>query len=1154
MTSHLSARPLLAPYAEIDLLRAKLAAAEAELAELRAQPKPVSDIEEARMYRRLVDGSSQGAALLSSEGTMLYANARLAEWLGVTCSEAIGAPLSDFVQPAHQMILCTMLHPGPSGHSVGELGVGRGPQGARALYFRFVALEEGGGAAFAVTATDLTERQEREHLLRAQAEMEARVAERTKALAEANAANEAARLAALNLMEDAVEARHRAEHALTQLEHEMVERRLSEDSLKRSHHWLENAERIAALGCWAIDLANQTVWASPEAARIYGMPEMRDCAYSDIVGVPLPEYRAVLDTAISNLVAHGETYQVEYRIRRPCDGVVADVLSVAEYDSSRRTLYGIVRDITEEKRAAAALRMSERNYAEVFNATGESFIIYAAEDGAMIDVNQAMLTMYGYGSKAEAMRHGPASFHLVDSDEAAEVIARRFEATKAGEDQMFEFLSHKADGAAFWSEISLRRAQIGGRECVLAAVRDIHQRKLAEQALRESEVRFRSLFESMNEIVALHELVLDEAGQPADYRILDVNGAYESQLNMTKAQVIGKLGSEVYPGGRSPYLNAYGRVALTGEGVSFDSYFEPMRKHFRISVFSPAHGQFVTVASDITAQYEWAKAIQASEERFKRFMTYLPGIAYIKDAHRRLLYINDRFSSELGMPSEQVLGRMTEEIWPGVEGARMRRDDECVLAERKPLLVVEDMEGRLGRHTYQTIKFPIIQGEDTLLGGISLDVTDLAAAEAALSLANRELSTLNHMILDCAGTLDLQSTLERMLAYAAQISGLEGGAICLREEGKLRCRVSRGTPASQAGNTECLCGSLCDGCMKDSGPHILDGRDQIAACASSWALADPSLQFHAVFPLVAREKNLGGLCVFSRGESRPSARSLQLLETATGQIALAVQNACLFEETRRYASEMDDLVRARTVELEATNQELEAFSYSISHDLRAPLRAVDGFSKMLQAQSGPALDTEGNRLLGVVRNETQHMAALIDNLLAFARLGRAAMRPRSFDMQTMVGEVWDEIQSAEPSRHVQMTLGELPPAVADGALIRQVWTNLLGNAFKYTRRQPDAQVSVKGERAGAEVIYHVADNGAGFDMRYAHLLFTVFHRLHRDEDFEGTGVGLALAQRIVRRHGGRIWAEGEVNNGATFHLALPAVSVSSSKQPFPTAP
>ncbi|MBP7371252.1 MAG: PAS domain S-box protein [Opitutaceae bacterium] len=1154
MSSHLSARPLLAPYAELDLLRTKLAAAEAQLRELRAAAAANdTDARESAMYRTLVEESGQGAALIAADGAILYANVRLAQWLGVSREDAIGLSLAECIPPAQQMIFSTMLHPGPTGRSVGELSVGRASGGGRALFFTFVALPEGAGAAFAVTAADLTERQERDQLLRTQAEMEARVAERTRALADANAANEEARIAALNLMDDAVEAQHRAERALAQLEQEMAGRRRSEESLKRSHHWLENAERIAAFGCWAIDLEKKTVWASSEAARIYGLPDRRECAYDEIVGVPLPEYRAVLDAAIANLIERGEPYRVEYRICRPCDGVVADVLGVAEYDAARRTLYGIVRDVTEEKRAAAALRTSEQNYAEIFNATGEAFIIYDAEDGAILDVNQAMLTMYGYSNKAEARRHGPASFHLAVSGEASEEIARRFEATKAGEDQVFEFISHRGDGAPFWSEISLRQAKIGGRACVLSVVRDIEQRKLAECALRASEVRIRSLFESMSEIVAIHELVLDEAGQPSDYRILDVNEAYETQLNLTKPQVVGKLASEVYPGGRSPFLETYGRVALTGERVTFEAYVEPMGRHFHISAFSPERGRFVSVATDVTAQCEAARVLQASEERFMRFMKHLPGIAYIKDAHRRLLYINERFASELGLGREQVLGRMSEEVWPGTESERIRSDDECVLAEKKPLLVIEELEGRSGRHTYQTVKFPILQGDATLLGGISLDVTELAEAEEALSLANRELATLNHMILDCAGALNLPSILERMLAYAAQISGLEGGAICLLEEGRLRRKVSRGGEPGSSGSGPCFCESLCSKCVQEVRPLIFEGRAQIAACAELEATGS-SLEFLAAFPLVAREKCLGGLCVFSHNARGSSARSLKLLETATGQIALAVENALLFAETRRYAAEMDGLVRARTAELEATNQELEAFSYSISHDLRAPLRAVDGFSRMLEEKCGAALDAEGRRLLGVVRGETQHMAALIDNLLAFARLGRAAMSPRLLDMHALVGEVWAEIRASEPARVAELETGELPPALADGPLLRQVWVNLLGNAFKYTRRRVQAKIVITGERAGQETVYHIADNGVGFDMRYADQLFTVFHRLHRDEEFEGTGVGLALAQRIVRRHGGRIWAEGAVDQGATFHLALPAATATVSRQPFPLQP
>ena len=232
-------------------------------------------------------------------------------------------------------------------------------------------------------------------------------------------------------------------------------------------------------------------------------------------------------------------------------------------------------------------------------------------------------------------------------------------------------------------------------------------------------------------------------------------------------------------------------------------------------------------------------------------------------------------------------------------------------------------------------------------------------------------------------------------------------------------------------------------------------------------------------------------------------------------------------------------VAERTAQLEAANKELEAFSYSVSHDLRAPLRAVIGYAGILEEDHAPHLDTNAKRILGIVRDEARRMGGLIDDLLAFSRTGRQSMRAVPVDMTAMAREALAELQRLEPEREVEVRVGEIPAGHADPALVRQVWSNLIGNALKFTRRTRPARVEIGGERRGDECVYFVRDNGSGFDMQYAGKLFGVFQRLHRQEDFEGNGVGLALVQRIVTRHGGRTWAEGAVDGGATFYFSLP---------------
>jgi signal transduction histidine kinase/ligand-binding sensor domain-containing protein len=231
-------------------------------------------------------------------------------------------------------------------------------------------------------------------------------------------------------------------------------------------------------------------------------------------------------------------------------------------------------------------------------------------------------------------------------------------------------------------------------------------------------------------------------------------------------------------------------------------------------------------------------------------------------------------------------------------------------------------------------------------------------------------------------------------------------------------------------------------------------------------------------------------------------------------------------------------VSAAHAEALGANTELEAFAYSVSHDLRAPLRAIDGFSRILAAEAGPGLDEEARRLLGLVRGSAQRMGRLIDDLLAFSRLGRQGLKSENVDMDKLVRAAWSELPSDLPIR-AELSLDPLPPAWCDPSMVRQVLANLLSNAVKFSAPVGQPAIKVGGLVHADHHAYYVRDNGVGFDARYAHKLFAVFQRLHSAEEFDGTGVGLAIVERIVRRHGGRVWAEGQEGKGATFHFSLP---------------
>ncbi len=332
---------------------------------------------------------------------------------------------------------------------------------------------------------------------------------------------------------------------------------------------------------------------------------------------------------------------------------------------------------------------------------------------------------------------------------------------------------------------------------------------------------------------------------------------------------------------------------------------------------------------------------------------------------------------------------------------------------------------------------------------------------------------------------------------------------------------------------ECLCGLAAQ-----SGTSIFsqdirkDQRCTRDECKNS------GLHSYAAIPLIVRGKILG---IIGLGSTSPRDFSIQksFLETLANEAALGLQNAMLLEALRRYEGELERRIAQRTAELVEANKELEAFSYSVSHDLRAPLRAIDGFSRILAEDYADVLDAEAKRLIRVVRQNTRHMGQLIDDLLAFSRTSRQPLNPSNINMGGLAEAIFYELTDEQQRESVVFKIKSLPKITGDATLMRQVWHNLIGNALKFSHKREKPRIEIGAIERSDEVVYYVKDNGVGFDMKYAHKLFQIFQRLHTSQEFEGTGVGLSIVQRIIKRHNGRVWAKGKLDSGATFYFSLP---------------
>ncbi|MGZ3416819.1 MAG: sensor histidine kinase [Polyangiales bacterium] len=376
---------------------------------------------------------------------------------------------------------------------------------------------------------------------------------------------------------------------------------------------------------------------------------------------------------------------------------------------------------------------------------------------------------------------------------------------------------------------------------------------------------------------------------------------------------------------------------------------------------------------------------------------------------------------------------------------------------------------------------------------------------------------------------DLDTVMRIVRREAREICGADGATFVLRDSGK------------------------CFYADEDAIAPLWKGkRFPMEACISGWVMlhaepvaiediyADERIPAEAYRPTFVKslamvpirtKSPIGAIGNYWASHRRVSKDEIELLQALADSTSIAMENVQLF-------SELEARVRMRTAQLEAANRELEAFSYSVSHDLRAPLRTIDGYGTALEEDLGDRLDEKARGHLTRLRSASSRMNVLIDDLLGLARVGRGDMRDEAIDVSALARSIADELARQSPDRRFEIVVRDGVSARGDASLVRAVLENLLGNAFKFTARAPVAKIEVGSTQEGERAVFFVRDNGAGFDMKYAAKLFAPFQRLHSVKDFPGTGVGLATVQRIVHRHGGRIWADSKPGEGTTFFFTL----------------
>jgi PAS domain S-box-containing protein len=775
--------------------------------------------------------------------------------------------------------------------------------------------------------------------------------------------------------------------------------------------------------------------------------------------------------------------------------------------------FALIQDITERKEAEEELRQ----WADAFNGCAHGIAIDDPSTNRITVCNPAYASMHK--CRVEDLV-GTAILSLYVPDDHERVRRSIERADQIGHSR-FEAHMLRKDGSTFPLQMDVVSVRGDDRDLlhrVVTAV-DITERKQAEEALINSEARWNGIIQSaMDAIISVD----------SEQRIVLFNAAAEKLFGCTANETIGQPLEQFIPERFRPMhrrqIDNYGATGVTnraksGTAVVFGrrSNGDEFPSEASISQIEIAGNKLYTVMlRDITERKQAEQVLHASEQKFSiLFEKAAFAIALSRLADGVIVNVNEAFEKAFGYTKQEVIGKTSLEL--GINPDSERR--ALILAALKEQGSISNLESTL--HTKSgdlrifSVNVDLVDiGDEKYMLNVTHDITERKQVEAALQRAREELEFKvqeRTVELSRANAL-LQALMDYMPDH---IYFKDTGSRFIRNSKSQASMLGLSDPAQIIGKTDF-----------DFFPHAAQAQaEEQEVMRSGQPLVD--FEEHVVWP-DGRETWVSTTKVPFRD---PEGKiigifgiSRDITERKRGEQAVERLNANL---------------KKQAAKLESANKELEAFSYSVSHDLRAPLRAIDGFTRILLEDYEPLLDQEGKRVCEIIRREAQHMGELIDDLLAFSRLGRKEMHFTKIDMKAMAGSVFDELMTTENATGIDFHTHRLPSTSGDPVLIRQVWVNLLSNAIKFSSKKEQAIIEVGSKHSEHEHIYYVRDTGAGFEMEYVDKLFGVFQRLHGEKEFEGTGVGLAIVKRVVNRHGGRVWAEGEVNKGATFYFALP---------------
>jgi PAS domain S-box-containing protein len=838
----------------------------------------------------------------------------------------------------------------------------------------------------------------------------------------------------------------------------------------------------------------------------------------------------------------------------------------------------------ERSQAECALRESEERYRRVLDTANEGIWSIDA-DHRTTYVNAAMAAMLDYGVEDIVGKKAEEFFFPEDM----EFHARKMSARHALQDDVYERRFRRRDGSELWTLVSAKAlSDAAGRFAgSFAMFTDITERKAAEAALEASEAKYRSLFQSMTEGVAIHELVADASGRPVDYRIIDVNPSYAKLTGIEHGQALGRTASSLYGSDAPPFLKTYAEVALSGAPVVFESYFTPMDKHFLISVFSPGFAKFVTVFQDISPRKTAEAALEETRQFRDRLVNTIADPVFVKDQDFRFIFINEAMCAVANMDRENIIGRTDYDFFPAAEANVFRKNDIEVLETGNENVSEELMTVANGTvRTISTKKTRFIDNKgNKYVVGVVHDITDRRRTEEALEkrmvaltqpLDNAEGITFSDLF-NVSDIQRMQDDFARAMGVASVITTPDGTPITApsgfcrlcqdivraTEKGLANCRRSDaivGQLSTHGPNIQpCLSAGLWD-----AGAGIAVGGRHLA----NWLIGQvrDETQTEAATRTYAREIGADEEAMVQAFFEVPSMSRQRFehiakaLFTLANQLSTAayqnVQQARFISERKRAEAQLIEMKD----KAEAASEAKSVFLANMSHEIRTPLNGVMGMLQLLQTTP---MAEEQVEYLSAALKSTRRLNRLLSDILDLTRIeaGKLTMRAAPFTFAGL-GQSLDELfglTAREKNLRLEVRFDtRIPPVlVGDENRLLQVLFNLVGNAIKFT---PEGEVRVeawllpvaRGEQV--RVLFTVSDTGIGIAPDMIKSLFEPFAQAEGSytRSFQGAGLGLSLVRKLSGLLGGELAVDSAPGKGTTVYLSLPFAL--AARQPEPAGP